>query len=51
MTAAVEHSEKRQTMAQKRFTRACEALVRVRELSRPNFQINVAEGGREVNVA
>ncbi len=50
--ASVEHTEKRLNHAQKRFTRACESLARVRKLSRPNVQINVAaEGGRQVNVA
>ncbi|HEX7176985.1 MAG TPA: hypothetical protein VF240_17130 [Pyrinomonadaceae bacterium] len=46
--------EKRLTAAQKRFTRACESLERVRKLSArvPKVQINVAaEGGRQVNVA
>jgi hypothetical protein len=49
---AVEHIEKRLTAAQKRFTRACEALARVRKLKLPAVQINVAaEGGQQVNVA
>lgn len=49
---AVEHTEKRLTEAQKRFNRACESLARVRKLSRPSVQINVAaEGGRQLNVA
>jgi hypothetical protein len=45
--------EKRLTAAQKRFTRACEALARVRKLSRntPALQFNIAaDGGRQVNV-
>lgn len=38
--------------AQKRFTRACEALARVRKLKLPAVQINVAaEGGKQVNLA
>ena len=50
--AQVEHTEKRLTEAQKRFNRACESLARVRKLSRPSVQINVAaEGGRQLNVA
>lgn len=50
--AQVEHTEKRLTAAQKRFTRACESIARVRKLSRPNVQINVAaEGGRQLNMA
>jgi hypothetical protein len=48
----VEHTERRLTETQKRFNRACEALARVRRLSRPKVQINVAaEGGQQVNVA
>jgi hypothetical protein len=48
----VEHTERRLTEAQKRFNRACESLARVRKLSRPSVQINVAtEGGRQLNVA
>jgi len=48
----VEHTERRLTEAQNRFNRACESLARVRKLSRPNVQINVAaEGGRQLNVA
>jgi len=48
----VEHTERRLTEAQKRFNRACESLARVRKLSRPSLQINVAaEGGRQLNVA
>jgi hypothetical protein len=48
----VEHTERRLTEAQKRFNRACEALARVRRLSRPKVQINVAAaGGQQVNVA
>jgi hypothetical protein len=46
--------EKRLTAAQKRFTRACETLARVRKLSRntPALQINVAaKGGQQVNLA
>ncbi|HEX7175732.1 MAG TPA: hypothetical protein VF240_10775 [Pyrinomonadaceae bacterium] len=46
--------EKRLTAAQKRFTRACESMERVRKLSArvPEVQTNVAaEGGRQVNVA
>jgi hypothetical protein len=44
--------EKRLTAAQKRFTRVCESLARVRRLSRPKAQINVAmEGGQQINVA
>jgi len=46
--------EKRLSMAQKRFTRACETLARVRKLSRntPALQFNIAaKGGQQVNVA
>jgi hypothetical protein len=46
--------EKRLTAAQRRFTRACEALARVRKLSRntPALQVNIAaEGGQQVNLA
>jgi hypothetical protein len=50
--AQVEHTERRLTEAQKRFTRACESLARVRKLARPSVQINVTtEGGRQLNVA
>lgn len=45
--------EKRLTAAQKRFTRACETLARVRKLSRniPALQVNIAaNGGQQVNV-
>jgi hypothetical protein len=48
------HMEKRLTMAQRRFTRACETLTRVRKLSRntPALQFNiVANGGQQVNVS
>ncbi|HEU4712580.1 MAG TPA: hypothetical protein VFS76_13490 [Pyrinomonadaceae bacterium] len=46
--------EKRLSAAQKRFTRACETLARVRKLSRntPALQFNIAtSGGQQVNVA
>lgn len=46
--------EKRLTAAQKRFTRACETLARVRKLSRhtPALLVNIAaEGGQQVNIA
>jgi hypothetical protein len=46
--------EKRLTAAQRRFTRACETLARVRKLSRntPALQFNIAaSGGQQVNVA
>jgi len=46
--------EKRLTAAQRRFTRACETLTRVRKLSRTNpaWQFNIAtDGGQQVNVA
>lgn len=46
--------EKRLTAAQRRFTRACETLARVRRLSRntPALQFNIAtSGGQQVNVA
>jgi hypothetical protein len=45
--------EKRLTAAQRRFTRACETLARVRKLSRntPALQFNLAtNGGQQVNV-
>jgi hypothetical protein len=48
------YTEKRLTMAQKRFTRACETLTKVRKLSRntPALQFNIAtEGGQQVNLA
>jgi hypothetical protein len=46
--------EKKLTAAQRRFTRACETLARVRKLSRntPALQFNIATaGGQQVNVA
>lgn len=46
--------EKRLSAAQRRFTRACETLARVRKLSRnvPALQFNIAaDGGQQVNVA
>lgn len=46
--------DRRLLNAQRRFTRACEALARVRKLSRniPALQVNIAtEGGKQVNVA
>jgi hypothetical protein len=46
--------EKRLSAAQRRFTRACETLARVRKLSRntPALQFNIAaNGGQQVNVA
>jgi hypothetical protein len=46
--------EKRLSAAQKRFTRACETLTRVRKLSRntPALQENIAaEGGQQMNVS
>lgn len=45
--------EKRLTLAQNRFTRACETLARIRKLSRntPALQVNIAtEGGQQVNL-
>jgi hypothetical protein len=45
--------EKKLTAAQKRFTRACETLARVRKLSRntPALQFNIAaSGGQQVNL-
>jgi hypothetical protein len=48
------YMEKRLTMAQKRFTRSCETLVRVRKLSRntPVLEFNIAaEGGQQINVS
>ena len=47
------HWEKRLSAAQRRFTRACETLARVRRLSRsaPALQFNIAtEGGQQVNI-
>ncbi len=44
--------EKRLSAAQRRFTRACETLARVRKLSRntPALQFNIAtSGGQQVN--
>lgn len=50
--AQIEHLQRKVGAAQKRFTRACESLARVRKLSCPSVQINVAAGGgRQVNVA
>jgi len=46
--------EKRLSAAQRRFTRACETLARVRKLSRntPALQFNIAtSGGQQVSVA
>ena len=46
--------EKRLSAAQKRFTRACETLARVRKLSRntPALQFNIAaNGGQQINLA
>lgn len=46
--------EKRLTAAQRRFTRACESLTRIRKWSRntPALQFNIAtSGGQQVNVA
>jgi hypothetical protein len=46
--------EKRLTAAQKRFTRACETLARVRKLSRTNsaLQFNIAtKGSQQLNVS
>lgn len=48
------YMEKRLTMAQRRFSRACETLTRVRKLSRstPALQLNIATaGGQQVNVS
>jgi hypothetical protein len=48
------YMEKRLSMAQKRFTRSCETLTRVRKLSRntPALQFNIAShGGRQVNIS
>lgn len=49
-----EYYEKKLSAAQKRFTRACETLERVRRLAKrtPPLQFNIAtEGGQQVNVA
>jgi hypothetical protein len=45
--------DKRLSMAQQRFTRACESLARVRRLSRRiPIQVNIAaQGGQQINVA
>jgi len=46
--------EKRLTAAQKRFTRSCESLTRIRRLSRniPALQVNIAaDGGQQINVS
>jgi hypothetical protein len=45
--------EKKLSAAQRRFTRACETLARVRKLSSnvPALQLNIAaSGGQQVNV-
>lgn len=51
-----EHWERRVTMTQRRYLRACETLARVRRLVTPAVQVNVARqqvnvGGPRVNVA
>ncbi len=45
--------DKRLTEAQRRFTRACESLARVRRLSRRiPIQVNIAaQGGQQINVS
>lgn len=45
--------DKRLSMSQRRFTRACESLARVRRLSRRiPIQVNIAaQGGQQVNLA
>ena len=46
--------DKRLNSAQRRYTRACESLARVRKLTRglPPVQINIAaDGGQQINVA
>jgi hypothetical protein len=46
--------EKRLSAAQRRYTRACETLARVRKLTRSTaiLQVNIAaEGGKQVNLA
>jgi hypothetical protein len=45
--------DKRLSMAQKRFIRACESLARVRRLARRvPLQVNIAApGGQQINVA
>jgi hypothetical protein len=45
--------DKRLSMSQRRFTRACESLARVRRLSRRiPIQVNIAaQGGQQINVA
>ena len=45
--------DKRLSMSQRRFTRACESLARVRRLSRRiPVQVNIAaSGGKQINVA
>jgi hypothetical protein len=51
-TEAGMYWDRRLTGAQRRFTRACEALAKVRKLNLPAVQINVAaEGGQQINVA
>ena len=43
--------ERRLTLAQKRYLRACEALARIRKLN-PALQVNIAQpGSQQVNVA
>jgi hypothetical protein len=47
------YMEKRLSMAQRRFTRACETLTRVKRWSRntPALQVNIAAaGGKQLNV-
>jgi hypothetical protein len=50
----VEFWEKRLSLSQARYLRACETLTRVRKLARntPALQVNIAaEGGQQVNVS
>lgn len=50
--AQLEHHQRRVGAAERRFTHAAESLARVRKLSRPSVQVNIAaEGGQQVNVA
>lgn len=48
----VEHWERRVNSAQARYTRAVEALARVRKMQLPVMQVNIAqEGSQQLNVA
>jgi len=47
--ASTEFWERRLTMAQKRYLRACETLAKIRKMAVPAFQLNI--GDKQINVA